>query len=169
MRFTPKTEDELARASLLEAGVYPFEVLVASEGLSKTGNEMIKLKLNVFGNSGEQVHVFDYLLEKLEFKLRHFCETIGLLEKYEKGTLSEMDCEGKSGFVKIAIEPANDRFGPKNVVKDYIVQQKVPTGTPVYGKESAKAPEVPRKLSPAEFDAKHGISSGEFDDSIPFN
>ena len=53
------TEDELARASLLEPGVYPFEVIAASEELSKAGNEMIKVKLNVFGPDNQQAHIFD--------------------------------------------------------------------------------------------------------------
>lgn len=162
MKFNPMSEEELAKSSLLEPGVYPFEVLAASEELSKAGNEMIKLKLNVFGNSGEQVHVFDYLLEKLAFKLRHFAEATGLLDKYESGTLSELDCENKTGFVKIAMEPGNGGYGPKNTVKDYVV------------KDTKTAPlfeEPPRKLTPEEFNKKNGIDpSKPFDDGldIPF-
>lgn len=168
MRFNPMSEEELARSSLLEAGTYPFEILSASEELSKAGNEMIRLKLNVFGPSGEQVHIYDYLLEKLAFKLRHFCEATGLLTKYEDGTLSELDCEGKSGFVKIAIEPGNGGYGPKNTVKDYVVKEKAKANGAA---PPTPAPVIPRKLTPEEFNQKNGIDPAKsFDDAldIPF-
>lgn len=157
MRFSPMSEDELASASLLEPGVYPFEVIAANEEISKAGNEMIKIKINVFGSDGKQAHVFDYLMEKLQFKLRHFCETTGLLAKYEAGTLSELDCEGKAGFVKIKIDPANGSYSAKNSVQDYVKPA------------AASAPDVPRKLTPAEFATKHELDEkAKFDDDIPF-
>ena len=56
MKFTPMTEAEIVSASLLEAGEYPFEVLAASEEISKAGNEMIRVKLAVFGPNGQQAH-----------------------------------------------------------------------------------------------------------------
>lgn len=166
MRFSPMTEDELARASLLEPGVYPFEVITASEELSKAGNEMIKVKLNVFGPNDQQAHIFDYLMEKLQYKLRHFCEATGLLQKYEAGTLSEVDCEGKTGFVKIKIDPANGSYSAKNSVQDYVK----PGDAPAAPTASPTAPlDLPRKLKPEEFNAKHGIDSGvTLDDDIPF-
>ena len=117
MKFTPMTEAEIVSASLLEAGEYPFEVLAASEEISKAGNEMIRVKLAVFGPNGQQAHVYDYLMEKMAFKLRHFCETTGLIAKYEAGTLGELDCAGKTGRVKLAVEPANGKYDAKNVVK----------------------------------------------------
>lgn len=169
MRFSPMTEDELARAPLLEPGVYPFEVIAASEELSKAGNEMIRVKLAVFGPNGQQTHVYDYLMEKMAFKLRHFCEATGLLQKYEAGTLSEVDCEGKGGYVKIKIDPANGSYSAKNSVQDY-VKPEVPLTKPA-ATSGAGVAGVPRKLKPEEFNAKHGIDTkAVMDDDldIPF-
>src|SRR5574343_548988 len=129
MKFKPMTEDEIVSATLLEAGEYPFEVLAASEEISKAGNEMIRIKLAVFGPDSKQAHVYDYLMEKMAFKLRHFCETTGLLARYEAGTLSELDCEGKTGMVKLSIEAGNGTYNAKNVVKDY-VKPEVPLTKP---------------------------------------
>lgn len=159
MKFNPMSEDELNRASLLEEGVYPFEVIAASDEISKAGNEMIKLKLAVFGPNDQQAHIYDYLMEKIAFKLRHFCEVTGLLAKYEAGSLSELDCEGKSGFVKIKVEPANGGYSAKNSVADYIKPA-----------ASSTAPmEFPRQLTPAESDKKHGLDSKALlDDDISF-
>lgn len=154
------SEDELSSSQLLEPGTYPFEVMGASEEISKAGNQMIKLKINVFGPDGQNAHVFDYLMEKMAFKLRHFCEATGLLAKYEAGTLSELDCEGKSGFVKIKIDPANGQYSAKNSVADYVK----PDGAPAGSQEVA-----PRKLKPEEFAKKHGVDlKNELNDDIPF-
>lgn len=164
------TEDELARALLLEPGVYPFEVIAASEDISKAGNEMIKIKMNVFGPDDQQVHVYDYLMEKLQYKLRHFCEATGLLEKYEAGTLSELDCEGKAGFVKIKVDPANGSYSAKNSVQDYVKAPNSPRQAPSIKKEpTAAETEFPRKLKPDEFSQKHGVNPhAKLDDDIPF-
>lgn len=148
MKFTPKTADELARESLLAAGTYPFEVMEALEKVSQKGNDMIKLKLNVFGPNGEQAHVYDYLLESMAFKLRHFAETTGLLKEYDSGQLSPHSCIGKGGFVKLGIEESAG-YPPKNAVKDYIVQH---------------SPAAPSER-PQQRVAKNGQS---FDDDIPF-
>lgn len=118
MKFTPKSADEVARDGLLPAGVYPFEVMEATDTLSRAGNDMIRLKLVVFGPDGETPHVFDYLLEKLAYKLRHFAEVTGLLPQYEAGELTAIHCLQKNGYVKLVIEE-QEGYSPKNSVKDY--------------------------------------------------
>jgi hypothetical protein len=54
MRFEPKTEAELARAALIKPGEYDFEVVNATEEISKSGNEMIKLRLKIFAGEAER-------------------------------------------------------------------------------------------------------------------
>lgn len=165
MKFTPMSEDEIARSALFEPGQYPFEVLAASDEISKSGNEMIKLKLAVYGNDGNQIHVYDYLLEKLQFKLRHFAEAAGLLADYERGALESFSCDGKQGYLKLGIDKGGNGYPPKNTVLDYIKPEKAPSISPV----KMAGPDVPRKLKPEEFAAKHGIDTGaKLDDDIPF-
>lgn len=171
MKFTPMSAEEIALAGLLEPGIYPFEVMAASEELSKNGNEMIKLKLAVFGTDGQQVHVFDYLLEKLAYKIRHFCEHTGMLDKYEKGTLSELDCEGKAGYVQIVIDPANGVYMPKNSVKDYVKSPDKATPQPQPRPMSAVPPLNPapgKAATPASLAAAGMNAGGSFDDDLPF-
>lgn len=166
------TQEEIARASLLEPGVYGFEVIGALDKVSKAGNEMIELKLNVFGNEKE-AHVYDYLMEKMAFKLRHFAECTGLLAEYESGTLDAYRCNNKVGYCKLAVDPGNGDFLPKNVVKDYVKPETpLPKLAPQVAPASAAgAPEMPRKLTPEEFNAKHGLDpKAVLDDDldIPF-
>lgn len=138
MKFTPKTEQELQSMSqfeLFEPGQYAFQVLTAEDQVSKQKydeagsplprNEMIKLKLKVIHPSGKEKHIFDYVLEAMAFKLRHFCEAVGLSEKYESGELKAFDCPGRTGKLDLTFEagkqkPEGGYYPDKNSVKDYL-------------------------------------------------
>lgn len=113
----PKTEEELDFERLLPKGVYDFEIVKAEEKQSKKGNDMIAVNLKVFHGDGFQF-VRDFLMEAMSHKLRHFAETVGLLESYDSGQLDANDLVGRSGKARIDIEPAGE-FPAKNVVKDY--------------------------------------------------
>lgn len=167
MRFSPKTADEIVADSLLPAGEYPFEVLAAQDKLSKAGNEMIELKLAVYSQDGDQTHVFDYLLEKIAYKLRHFAEAVGLLDKYEKGEFSAFDCEGKNGYCKLAIDSSNPNYPPKNTVRDYVVKE---ASTAVSAKPAPINPARPAMTlaHKASMAAQAPVPAGSFDDDIPF-
>lgn len=129
MRFAPKTEQELASELVMPAGTYDFEVIEAEEKTSKAGNEMIVVTLKVFGNDGGFRMVTDYLMEKMGFKLRHFCCTTGLIQAYNAGSLTSGKCEGRSGKVILQIDPerksedGQKTFPPKNSVKDYLDEE----------------------------------------------
>lgn len=123
MKITPKTAKEIAERSLMEAGTYNFEVVNAEDKISRSGNEMIKLSMNIF--YGDRVRTMtDYLLDKMDAKLRHFCEATGLLDKYESSTLMAHDCIGRSGHIRIIIrEDEEGVYGPKNEVRDYVMER----------------------------------------------
>lgn len=129
LSFKPKGEDELKSYDLLKPGDYDFEVLTAEHQVSKkSGNPMIKLKLGVYRANGSQQFVWDYLIATMEAKLRHFCDTTGLLPKYQAGTLAPEDCEGRSGKCKIVVkeDKSGNGYPPKNEVKDYICRPAKP-------------------------------------------
>lgn len=125
MRFTPKTEAELNSFNLLEKGIYKFYVFEAKDRLSKSNKEMIELKLKI-ENEGREHYIFDYLLEAMGYKLRHFATCSGMLDKYETGELKASDCIAKKGYVEIIVQPGNMKpeggyYPDKNAVKDYVV------------------------------------------------
>ncbi len=124
MKFTPKTDEELNAESLLAAGVYSFEVINAENKTSKSDNEMIVLTLQIFDHDGNHAQrLNDYLLEKLAFKLKHAAEACGLLDEYQRGDLQAEWFIGKTGQVKIGIEPAKGDFQSRNSVKDYVIDK----------------------------------------------
>jgi hypothetical protein len=122
MRFSPKSEKEIAEDGLFQPGTYDFEIISAEDATSKNGNDMIKLGLKVFDQEGYHRLVTDYLLESIAYKLRHAAECCGMLSDYERGTLDASDFEGKAGQLKLKIKKDKEgNYPDQNAVTDYIV------------------------------------------------
>lgn len=139
MKFQPKSEAETKQesANLWDPGFYDFEVMTGTDKTSKSGNEMIELKVKVFNNEGEEKIVFDYLLESMAWKLRHAAEACGLIAKYEKGELVGGDFEGCTGKLKLKIDRNKDHNYPdKNAVADYLESTKASVVAKAKPKES---------------------------------
>jgi hypothetical protein len=157
MKFTPKTEEELAMDGLLPEGVYDFECIEAINKVSKSGNEMIELKLKVYDQSGGFRFVTDFLLEAFLPKLHSFCKATQTLKAYESGEFDAYDCQGTAGKVQIKIKPAGD-YPAKNEVKMY-GEPKAKTGG------EGKAASEP---APATFKPSAPIENLEEKDDLPF-
>ena len=122
MKFQPKTAKEVAQGNIWDKGTYPFEILEASDEISKAGKEMIKLKVKVFKDTGASQNLFDYLLgDTMEYKLRHIAEACGLLSDYETGKLEAYQFIGKTGHCKVGIQAAKGDYEAKNSINDYVV------------------------------------------------
>ena len=121
MQFTPKTEKEIIASKLFERGTYDFEVLFAWEKISKrASNPMIELRLRVSNDNGHTKTVTDYLVASNAEKLRHAALALGLLHKYDEGSLSENDFWGLKGRLKLGIEKGLNGCPDRNVVTDYV-------------------------------------------------
>ena len=162
MRFTPRSADDI-NAELKEnakkfapwlSGTYDFEVMSGQDTTSKSGNDMIVIELAVFNTDGERRMIKDYLLEAMAAKLRHACEACGLVREYETGTLEGFDFAGKTGRVKLKVQPGDGTYGPKNVVADYVSEP-----AQARAEERAEAKTAARR-TPAP--------AGDIDDEIPF-
>lgn len=160
MRFQPKTdaevEAEATKFSPWPNGTYDFEIAEAVDKTSAAGNDMLALTLNVFNAEGERRIIYDYLLEKIPQKLKHAAEACGLHSQYLLGELDKHDFHGKTGRLKLGIQPEKDGFAAKNVVRDYIT-----------AKASASVPRSAVARAPQR--ATVGASaSAALDDEIPF-
>jgi hypothetical protein len=117
MKVQPKTEEQLAEEGLLPDGNYPFEVVIAENKVSKAGNDMIAMNLRFYGPDGRPLFIRDWIMESMGFKLLHFCNEVGIYDKYNAGEVTAQDCDGRQGYAKIGRK--KDEYGWKNVVKDY--------------------------------------------------
>lgn len=120
MRFTPKTEKQLKEERLLPEGDYPFQISEAESAVSKKGNSMIKIGVRVFKPDGQFIMVTDYLMEAMLYKLLHCCQACGLEENYNQGMLEPDMFIGKTGMLKLKVDPEKDGYPAKNSIKDYI-------------------------------------------------
>lgn len=131
MRFTAKTDKEIAEERLLPEGIYGFEISMGEDTTSKKGNEMIKLTVRLFKDDGKFILVDDYLLESMMFKLKHACDACGLSDKYQSGELVAADFVGKTGNLKLKIQKdTTGNYPDRNSIADYLVPEDGATFTP---------------------------------------
>lgn len=131
MKTYPKSDEEIMSSLYWKEGDYEFLVESAEDKISKSGNEMIKVLLRIYGKEGQSKEITDYLLPQMAFKLKHFCKATGLLDKYNNDDLNASDCISRKGFLQLGIEEErpneNGGFYPKkNFVKDYLCEIMVP-------------------------------------------
>lgn len=141
MKFSPKSEKELAADGLWPGGEYDFEIVEAEEATSKAGNDMIKMKVFVFNAEGNKRTVYDYLMESVGYKLRHAAEACGLLSEYESGSLEAFDFQGKTGRCKLTIQKDKTGAYPdRNGIADYIPTVTTASVAQAAQRARAKAP-----------------------------
>ncbi len=148
----PLSREQSKQGDIIQPGIYPFEVVDASDEISQSGKEMIKLKLKVFLEDGRERIIFDYLLEAMEFKMAHFFDSVGLWDKYESGVVTADDCFGRSGELKVYIQKDKKGQHPdKSSVADYMLT------------DAQEAAKMERKVTAAK------QQSDDFkDDELPF-
>jgi hypothetical protein len=141
MKFQAKTKKEIDEVDLWEKGKYAFEILDASDEVSKSGKEMIKLKVKIFTDTGKSQVLFDYLLpDVMEFKLRHIAEATDLLKDYETGELTAYQFISKIGYCKVGHTKATADYPTvKNQINDYVVDGAPPATL----KEAIGSDEIP--------------------------
>lgn len=123
--FEPKTDEELAKGNLLAEGEYDFQIIEVIARSSHAGNPMLEISINLTSETGDQVFVKDFLVSmpKMVWKIKRFCECIGLKEEYKKGKIEPDALKGLKGRAQVCIEK-KDNFPPRNKIKDYIVGEK---------------------------------------------
>jgi len=115
MKVTPRTDKELKEMNIWQPGSYYFKIIEeiaigqnlyrTQEAVSKNGNEMIRLVLQVFNDEGHFITILDHLLDK-----------------YESGELNAEDFIGKTGKLSLGIDKdKSGQYPDRNGVKDYIV------------------------------------------------
>jgi len=150
LKINPMSAEEAYRAKnegklknhVFPKGKYEFKVYSAEAAISKTGNQMIKvtLRLEAF-KDGKPISNLtnDWLLleGKTAYKLRNFCESIGLGDDYANGEIDTDLMKDRRGVADVYIDKSTDDRYPvradhteevpkifipdKNKVNDYVV------------------------------------------------
>lgn len=118
MKFMPINREELQRSgNNLTEGDVDFEIVKASDEISKTNNEMIKLTLKCFGPNKTSGFIFDYISSTAQWKICQFLDSIGLSKKYESGNIDADSLVGMSGKAKLVLDKKSDR--PQIKIQEY--------------------------------------------------
>lgn len=129
MRFNKKPGSAFPQSSKnhpqpLDAGVYPFTIADAQESVSKQGNEMMVIDLELPKNT----IVKDYITSKATWKLKQLCECVGAADLFESGEITAEQLVGYQGHVAIEIQvDESGKYWPKNSVKKYLAEGERPT------------------------------------------
>ncbi len=120
--------NQMRADALIKEGRYKFRVEDAREKRSQSGNDMLNLKLILSVNKREIIYWDSLILiPKMFWKVEHFCESIGIPEKIEEGSLIAQDCLEKEGYIDI-IQKVNQQTGELiNQTKDYVVPEATAT------------------------------------------
>ena len=118
----PLSETEAAKAAKPElwSGWYRGDFADSWETESKRGNPMIAVALILF-HGMEQREFRDWFTasERTAAKVRHACEAVGKLEKYEAGEIGAEDFRGQRVEVRLDVEKGRGGFPARSVVVDY--------------------------------------------------
>ena len=156
MKFTPKSEREIAEEGLIPGGtICDFEVIEAVDTVSKAGNEMIALKLKVWRPNGGTTILRAWLVSTLQRKVYDFAKATGQVEAYEAGTMDAAALVGACGKVKVKVEPENNGYPAQNGVAFYVAGEAQPQRR------------EPSTSAPVSKPAPRG-GGAALDDDIPF-
>lgn len=121
MRYEPKD----ANGILIPDGEYDAEISEAVEKRSKSGNDMMELKVKVWANGGGPRIVFDYIVVPSSlYKLKQIAGATGQMSTFESGEMGVDEVRNKS--VRVSIKTQADKegkFPDKNVVARYLPQE----------------------------------------------
>lgn len=129
---------------VIKAGVYPATVIKAEEKVSKAGNPMMVVEVEIFTPDGKSKFIKDFITTGGEYpqdwRLKHLAKAVGLPVT---GTINAIDLQDKSMHCKIGIKPAKGEYGESNEVKDYLEEGVVKDDAADIAPAAATAPRRP--------------------------
>jgi hypothetical protein len=160
MQYDPNDANE---QKLIAKGEYDFEVVSAEDTVWENEGEshqQIKITLRVF--HGEHTSLFSVWLgfpkDKL-WKLKQFCEAVGLNQKWESGELSAVDCLDKAGKLKMDVWTGKTDGKERNAVRKFL-----PAGSPAPQRQAPPA----QNQGQSAPDFYNDIDNAQKSDDIPF-
>lgn len=127
MQFPVISDEQMALSKMkLKEGMAEFEVIDAEETVAKSGNPMIKIKLNVWDIERNQGTLFDYLvgIDKMAWKIKAFCKAMGHPEQYEAGEINPLFLKGKTGKCILKLRK-QEGYEPSMQVKEYVLVEEL--------------------------------------------
>jgi len=124
-----------ARFKLMEEGSYKGVIEHVESKASSKGNPMLVVTLRVWDASGLPSELTDYIVSmpSMIWKLRHLCESAGLMKEFESQSFKPDMLVGKDVMVMVKTQQGKEipydklngkepgsKYPTKNIVDDYI-------------------------------------------------
>ena len=133
--YTASTPTE--RPDHVEPGDYPVEVIDANETVSKTGHEMIELKLKT--SAGSYLYDFLVFIPNAFWKIDSFRAATGeTVSPEEDVEITADDLIGRTGKARLTVEEYNGK--KRNKVVAWIVGNAKPAAQPQPARRSDNEP-----------------------------
>ncbi|HKC68451.1 MAG TPA: hypothetical protein VKG26_09485 [Bacteroidia bacterium] len=128
-------EAQKARYQLLEEGTYKGAIEVVETKPSSSGNPMLVIHLRTWNREGAPKEITDWipLIPSMIWKLRHLCESAGLLKEFEdksfkpdmllnRDAMMKIKCKAASPIPdnKLNGKPPGSMYPANNAVEDYL-------------------------------------------------
>lgn len=119
-----KKEEEIERLKKqVKEGLCQFLVIDSQDHISKENKESIKLKLKATDDEGHESIIFEYLPGGDTIFSHHrrksFCEQVGLMDKFNEGELSAIDCLDRYGECLVKVEKGKNGYPDSLKVHSY--------------------------------------------------
>jgi hypothetical protein len=136
--FIPKSEQQITNERLLPKGQYYFDVLECEE---KQGKSCVYFKIKhrlTPADNNISITWYDNLVihDDFQWRLRHACQEMGILDKYEQGSLSAEDFLHCQGILIVDHRIRKDNGMLEAYIKDYGVKSNVTTSVQSKGAAS---------------------------------
>lgn len=121
MKFQPKSQAELDKEQedgwILPTGIYFGEVIEAEDQVSKNGNEMIMVKINI-----DNRHIYDYISPHfMKHKWLHFFESAGKMDVYKTGSVGAEDVMRYRVVCQVG-KQQKEPHPVRNIIIDYMME-----------------------------------------------
>lgn len=127
MKFTPMTDREAraARSYTFEPGTYDCLVIDAEAKVSRKGNPMVELQLEVALPNGQRPKVRDWLMleGQMAWRLREFMHAAGMASAYDAGEVEDHRLIGLPVRAEIGIQEGDGDFLDRNRVDRYLMPE----------------------------------------------
>ncbi len=128
------TDEQITNRNVSDEGDYPFKILNAVQKTTKQKykdgkplpcHQMLVIDFEFHDLDGVVKKAKDWIvfIENMDWKLRHLCNTTGLLDLYDNEVLEANDLINKAGVFTLGVKEMQDQNGETkkvNFVKDYV-------------------------------------------------
>lgn len=136
--YEPLSEEEARkeRYQLIEDGVCRGKIMDATGKMSSSDNPMGVFILRIWDKHGKTKEITDYITftKSMIWKLRHLCNSIGMIKEFEEKRFSPELAIDKDVYVHISIQkgkeipfdklngkPPGTKYPDRNVIDDYVI------------------------------------------------